>query len=117
MAHKQWYNSYVNAVNGTSSDAATIATVEKFICDGRLSTAELLGVVILILGFFHDPEISNYRNLYYRFFNIPKILCPNKLISLVTTIGYFNLIALNNPSGNLANSESLTAITVVLLLV
>lgn len=35
------------------------------------------------------------------------------LISLVTTIGYLSLIALNSPSGNLASSESLIAITVV----
>lgn len=31
MALKQWYSSYVKAVSGTSSEAATIATVEKLI--------------------------------------------------------------------------------------
>lgn len=56
MAHKQWYNSYVKAVRGTSSDTATIATVEKFIRDGLLSKAELLGVRTLMLGFCQDPK-------------------------------------------------------------
>lgn len=41
------------------------------------------------------------------------ILFPSKLISLVTTIGYFNLIAFNNPSGNFASSVSRTARAVV----
>lgn len=36
-------------------------------------------------------------------------------MSLVTTIGNRSLIALNKPSGSFASSESLTAITVVLL--
>jgi len=44
---------------------------------------------------------------------LPKILCPKRLISVETTPGKRILIALNNPSGNLASSESLTAITVV----
>lgn len=44
---------------------------------------------------------------------LPKIRCPNRLINVDTTPGKRILIALNNPSGNLANSESLTAITVV----
>ena len=29
IAQREWYSSYVNAVNGTSSDTGTIATVEK----------------------------------------------------------------------------------------
>lgn len=47
------------------------------------------------------------------FFKLPKIRCPKRLIRVETTPGKRFLIALNNPSGNLASSESLTAITVV----
>lgn len=45
---------------------------------------------------------------------VPRIRWPKRLISLVTTIGKRNFIPLNKPSGNLANSESRTAIIVVL---
>lgn len=38
IAHNEWYNSNVNAVNGTSSDTGTIATVEKFTWAGLVST-------------------------------------------------------------------------------
>lgn len=58
--------------------------------------------------------IKQYKLITYNFYNyIPKILCPRRLISVETTPGKRFLIALNNPSGNLASSESLTAITVV----
>lgn len=39
--------------------------------------------------------------------------CPKRFINVETTPGKRILIALNNPSGNFASSESLTAITVV----
>lgn len=40
---REWYNSYVKAVKGTSSEMGTIATVEKLDWDGLLSTVVEFG--------------------------------------------------------------------------
>ena len=40
--------------------------------------------------------------------------CPRRLMRRDTTLGYLSLMAFKSPSGNLANSVSRTAITVVL---
>lgn len=44
---------------------------------------------------------------------LPRIFCPSRWISLVTTWGYLLLMELRAPSGSLASSESRTAWTVV----
>lgn len=44
---------------------------------------------------------------------LPRIFCPSRWISLVTTWGYLLLMEFRAPSGSLASSESLTACTVV----
>ena len=46
---------------------------------------------------------------------LPRIFCPSRWISLVTTWGYLLLMEFSAPSGSLASSESLTAWTVVAL--
>lgn len=56
MDNREWYNSYVKAVSGTSSLTGTIATVEKFNCVGLESTAAF-GWPIVWLGFCQDPAI------------------------------------------------------------
>lgn len=43
----------------------------------------------------------------------PRIFCPSRWISLVTTWGYFLLMEFRAPLGSLASSESRTAWTVV----
>lgn len=44
---------------------------------------------------------------------LPRIFCPSRWMSLVTTWGYLLLMEFRAPSGSLASSESLTAWTVV----
>lgn len=57
MEHKEWYNSYVKLVKGTSSDTGTIAIVEKLLWVGLVSR------VLPIVGFCHVPRTKKKINL------------------------------------------------------